>query len=148
MANKSSRPDVFCKKGFLRNFPKFTGKHLCLRLATFLKKRLWHRCFPVKFSKFLRTPFLAEHILLQQTYVSDSLAPLAPLRRQGLTSNSDVWSVTYKNLEMGPSRHPTLLFHLIGTFSNLYWHRLIRNEFEWSHRPLNSDRGTHSYRSP
>ena len=25
----SSRPEVFCKKGVLRNFAKFTGKHLC-----------------------------------------------------------------------------------------------------------------------
>ena len=25
---RSSRPDVFCKKGVLRNFAKFTGKHL------------------------------------------------------------------------------------------------------------------------
>ena len=25
--------------------------------ATLLKKRLWHRCFPVNFPKFLRTPF-------------------------------------------------------------------------------------------
>ena len=39
---------------------KFTGKHLCqdLRPATLLKKRLWHRCFPVNFSKILKTPFL------------------------------------------------------------------------------------------
>ena len=28
------------------------------RPATLLKKRLWHRCFPVNFVKFLRTPFL------------------------------------------------------------------------------------------
>ena len=26
---RSSRPVVFCKKGVLRNFTKFTGKHLC-----------------------------------------------------------------------------------------------------------------------
>ena len=26
--------------------------------ATLLKKRLWHRCFPVEFAKFLRTTFL------------------------------------------------------------------------------------------
>ena len=26
---RSSRPDVFCEKGVLRNFAKFTGKHLC-----------------------------------------------------------------------------------------------------------------------
>ena len=29
-----------------------------LRSATLLKKRLWHRCFPVNFAKFQRTPFL------------------------------------------------------------------------------------------
>ena len=32
-----------------------------LRSATFLRKRLWHKCFPVNFVKFLRTPFLTEH---------------------------------------------------------------------------------------
>ena len=26
---RSSRPEVFCKKGALRNFAKFTEKHLC-----------------------------------------------------------------------------------------------------------------------
>ena len=69
---RTSRPEVFCKKGVLRNFTKFTGKHLCqslffnkvagLRPATLLKKRLWHRCFPVNFVKFLRTPFFIEHL--------------------------------------------------------------------------------------
>ena len=66
---RSSRPDVFYKKGALRNFTKFTGKHLCQSLfsnkvagltpATLLKKRLWQRCFPVNFVKFLRTPLVA-----------------------------------------------------------------------------------------
>ena len=56
------------EKGVLRKVRKFTGKHLCQSLcfnkvaglgtATLLKKRLWHRCFPVNFAKFLRTPFL------------------------------------------------------------------------------------------
>ena len=64
----SSHQRCSMKKGVLGNFIKFTGKHLCqslffdkvtgLRPATFLKKRLWHRCFPVNFAKFLRTPFL------------------------------------------------------------------------------------------
>ena len=27
-----SRPEVFCKKGVLRNFAKFTGKDLCQSL--------------------------------------------------------------------------------------------------------------------
>ena len=56
------------KKGVLRNFTKFTGKHQSqsllfnkvagLRLVTVLKKRVWHRCFPVNFVKFPRTPSL------------------------------------------------------------------------------------------
>ena len=33
-----------------------------LRPATLLKKRLWHRCLPVNSEKFLRTPFLTEHL--------------------------------------------------------------------------------------
>ena len=68
---KKQPPEVFCEKDVLSNFTKFTGEHLCqslhfnkvagLRPATLLKKRLWHRCFPVNFVKFLRTPFLTEH---------------------------------------------------------------------------------------
>ena len=34
----------------------------CLRPATLFKKGLWHRCFPVNFVKFLKTPFLTEHL--------------------------------------------------------------------------------------
>ena len=65
--NGSSRPYVFCKKGVLKNFIKFTGKHLrqslffkkvAGRSTTLLKNRLWHRCFSVNFVKFLRTSFL------------------------------------------------------------------------------------------
>ena len=39
-------------------FNKIAG----LMPATLLKKRLWHRCFPVNFTKFLRTPFFTEHL--------------------------------------------------------------------------------------
>ena len=56
--SRSSHRRWSVKKGVLTNFAKLTGKHLCQRPATLLKKRLWHRCFPVNFAKFLRTPFL------------------------------------------------------------------------------------------
>ena len=64
----------YVRKAVLKNFAKFTGKHLCqslffykvagLRNATLLKKRLWHRCLTVNFAKFLRTPntFFTEHL--------------------------------------------------------------------------------------
>ena len=59
---RGSRPELFCKKGVLRNFTKFTKKHLC--------QRVWHRWFPVNFVKFLRTTFFIEHLwwLLQLSF--------------------------------------------------------------------------------
>ena len=42
----------------LRNVAKFTRKNLCYFVATCLKKSQVHRCFPLNFLKFLRTPFL------------------------------------------------------------------------------------------
>ena len=40
----------------------FFNKVAGLRLATLLKKRLWHKCFLMNFAKFLRTPFVTEHL--------------------------------------------------------------------------------------
>ena len=67
MTIRNSHQRYSVRKGVLRNFAKLRGKHLCQVLffnkvagpepATLLKKRLWHRCFPVNFAKFLGTPF-------------------------------------------------------------------------------------------
>ena len=67
-ALRSSHWRCSVRKGVLRNFAHFTGKHLCQSLffnqvaglspAVLLTKRLWHRCFPVNFVKFLRAPIL------------------------------------------------------------------------------------------
>ena len=78
-------PEVFYRKAVLKNFAKFTGTHLCqslffnkvadLRTATLLQKRLWHRCFPVNFAKFLRKPF-------SQNTSGRLLRPLERVRRR------------------------------------------------------------------
>ena len=67
MTTRRSHQRCSVRKEGLINFVKFTGKHLCQVLfynkvagldpATLLKKRLWYRCFPMNFAKFLRTPF-------------------------------------------------------------------------------------------
>ena len=67
-ALRSSHRRCSVRKCVLRNFAKFTGKHLSQSLffcqscrpqaCNFIKKRLWRRCFPVNFTKFLRTPLL------------------------------------------------------------------------------------------
>ena len=60
---RSSRFEVFCKKGVRLDFAKLTRKHLCRsfsfikaasqRSTTVIKKTLWHRCFPLNFAKHL-----------------------------------------------------------------------------------------------
>ena len=59
---------MFFKIDVLKNFAKFTGKHLCWSLffnkvadhnhATLLKNRLQHRCFFVTIAIFLKTVFV------------------------------------------------------------------------------------------
>ena len=48
-----------CKYAFRSSVPKVSQSS---QPATLLKKKLWHRCFPVNITKFLRTPFLTEHL--------------------------------------------------------------------------------------
>ena len=113
---------MFCKKGVLRNFAKFTGKHLCqslffnkvagLRPGTLLKKILWHRCFLVNFTKFLRTPFLTEHLgwLLLFLFVKATTLQLFSLR---------VISTSYQRYYKKP-RKPYIISLLIHITSILY----------------------------
>ena len=56
----SSSHQVLCVKRCFNKFQKIRRENLCqsCRPATLLKKRPWHRCFPVNFVKFLRTTFL------------------------------------------------------------------------------------------
>ena len=69
---KKQPTEVFCKKRYSQKFLKIHRKHLCQSTffnkvadlaCNFVKKILWHSCFPVNFAKFLRTPtFFAELI--------------------------------------------------------------------------------------
>ena len=66
---RSSHRKCSEKIGVLKNFANFIGKYLCwglslikfsagLKACNFIKKRLQHWYFPLKFAKFLRTPTL------------------------------------------------------------------------------------------
>ena len=50
----------FVKKASLE-ISQSSQENACARVP-FLKKRLWHRCFPVNFAKLVRTSFLTEHL--------------------------------------------------------------------------------------
>ena len=75
MIYRSSRPEMFCKEGVLKNFAENTCPRasflIKLQVFSYQKKRLWHRCFPVNLAKFLRIPFFIEHfrwLLLDLAY--------------------------------------------------------------------------------
>ena len=65
------------------NFTTFTGKQLSLespfnkvaglKACNFIKKRLQHRCFLVKFAKFLRTLFFTKHLCQLLLFLFEAL---------------------------------------------------------------------------
>ena len=63
---RSNRPEVFYKKGVLRNFAKFTGKHLCQSLffnkvagtaCNFIKKETLAQVFSCQFCEIFNNTF-------------------------------------------------------------------------------------------
>ena len=70
---RSSGPEVHYKKGVLDSSLKFTGKYLYQRLSfkvadNFIIMRFRHRCFPMNFANFSKTPILqniCDQLLLQ-----------------------------------------------------------------------------------
>ena len=104
--NRSSQQRCSVKKGVLRNFTKFAGKHLCLSPAILLKKRLWNRCFTVNFVKFLRTPFLQNifgSLLLDVTGISCE-------KRQ--INNAMIYSLPF---HFGSDRFPVICYNISAT---------------------------------
>ena len=91
---------MLLNKGVLENFGNFTGKYLCWSLffnkvagLQLYYRRLRQKCFPVKFVKFLRTPFLTEHLrwmLLENLFRSS--------RERRLHITGEVYAVTSMRL--------------------------------------------------
>ena len=64
-------PEVFFKKGALKNFAKFTGKHLCRGLffnkvaggaCNFIKKETLAQLFSCEFCEICKNLFFTEHL--------------------------------------------------------------------------------------
>ena len=129
---RSSHRMCSVKKGVLRYFAKLTGKYLCQSLffnkvtgltpATLLKKKLWYRCFPVNFVKFLTAPFL------QNTSGQLFLAQLVKLvlNKNTKVTKTFFWGKSYsiQNVINGA------FFGLKSAFLNFFVKLLIR--FFWS----------------
>ena len=60
-------PEVFCKKGVLRNLTKFTGKHLCQNLffpqaCNLIKKETLAQVFSCELCEIFEITFFTEHL--------------------------------------------------------------------------------------
>ena len=110
--SRSGRSQMFFKIDVLRKLPNLAEKHLCWTLFLikffFIKKRLQHRCFPVKFVKLLRTFIFTEYL---RWLLSDS-----PIPRRA-------WDVT-QNLYF--SIHQPLHCVKKCPYSELFW-----SAFSW-----------------
>ena len=93
----------------LKNFANFTGKRLCLRPATLLKKR---RCFPVHFAKFLRTPFFTDHLrttaLVNPNRVTNTIIIISMKKKKEKKTRNKEWKKEKKE-KKHRSRHRQIL---------------------------------------
>ena len=98
-------------------------KHTFLRIsygprpATLLKKRMWHRCFPMTFAKFLGTSFLQNvsgrlH-LLKLYYFTEYLFPLCKKYRK----KEFFWSV-FSCIQSEYRKMRTTKISVFGRFSH------------------------------
>ena len=72
----------YVKKEFLE-ISQNSQENTCARVSFILKERLWHKCFPVNFAKFLRTrfPFLIEYLWWLLLLTESEICSKLPIRK-------------------------------------------------------------------
>ena len=125
---RSSHPNVFCRKGVLKNSANFTRKYLCqnlvfnkiagLRPAPFLKNRLWQRRFPVNFAKFLRAPFFIENLWWLLLVVTRVLQNGSFEKSRKILRKTQVPEFSFSKV---PDSHPTALANPFLVLSWVLW---------------------------
>ena len=107
---KKQPPEVFC------------FKVVGLRPATLLKKSLWHRCFPVNFVKFLRTPFLQN---------TSGWLPLLKRKKITITSISDCLGLFLRMINFSS-------FYALSDIEQWFMNRVIKiiRMYSFEYTPL------------
>ena len=91
---KSSRSKMCFKIGVFN--PNFAGKYVCWSFflinlqAYFRRKRLQHKCFPVKVMKVLRTSFFIQHLWWLLLYLFSNLSFVSNVLENYLTTSEVV----------------------------------------------------------
>ena len=82
---RSTRPDVFCKKGVLRNLGKFTGKRPCQNFyfnkvaglaCNFIKIETLAQVFSCEFCEISKNTFSTEHLLTAASVLCIHFEPM------------------------------------------------------------------------
>ena len=66
MNKRSTHPEVFCKKGVLRIFTKFTGTHL-YQISTLFKKKILAQVFSCEICGISENTIFIEHLWYKST---------------------------------------------------------------------------------
>ena len=77
---KEAVPQKCSVKKVFSEISQNSQQNICTKVSFSLKKRLWRRCFPVNFMKFLRTPFLQNNSgrLVLDAFASEICQPVEP----------------------------------------------------------------------
>ena len=77
---KEAVPQRCSVKKVFSEISQNSQQNICTKVSFSLKKRLWRRCFPVNFMKFLRTPFLQNNSgrLVLDAFASEICQPVEP----------------------------------------------------------------------
>ena len=121
---------MFCKKGVLRNFAKFTGKHLCQSLfliklqasglqqaCNFIKKKTLAQVFSCEFCEISKNTFFTEHLWTTASVFSRRSQPAAcnTIKKETIIQvfSCECWEVVYNSFiaELFCSRGLLLFFN-------------------------------------
>ena len=73
-------------------------ENTCARASFLIKKRLWYRCFPVNFAKFIRTPFHIKHLRWLLLFI-DGAIPLRNFEKKCSIVNKRVFLLKFSELQ-------------------------------------------------
>ena len=99
-------PEVFYKKDVLRNFAKFTGKHLCQSLffnkvagqaCNFIKKETLAQMFSCEFCEISQNTFFIEHLLTAASVSLKNMSITKKIRAKNIL-NIVIEAIIFTNL--------------------------------------------------
>ena len=116
MIFRSSRPEVYLRKGVLKIFSKLTGEHPCrsaisIKLhSNFIEIAFRYGCSPVNLLHIFRTPFLkncSKGLLLKFAKSNYQLAPSLSFHSQQIQKKSS----KFGRLKVGTSHNHVSAYH-------------------------------------